>query len=406
MSRRTIGLALAGLLILAILIYQIPAVNSRLAWRLDLARVALINLVNPVGGVPTPQQLAQPEIIVVNEDPTATPTAAPTPTSGPTPTALPASASIDTPEVEYQTPNNCGPATLSLYLRFYGWEGDQTTISDVIKPVTADRNVNVDELDYYVRTRAGWLNTIFRVGGDLDLLKAFVAAGIPVMVEKGEIIEADYWPNDDNWAGHYALVTGYDDATQTFTFQDTFRGADQQMGYKQFDEFWQQFNRLYTLVYLPEQEATVQSILGERWDVDASRQIALQTAEAEIQADPEDAYAWFNKGMLHVNYGQWAEAARAFDAARSIGLPQRMLRYQFGPFWAYHRTGQIEELLVLTEYALQRTDVSEEALVWRAYGLAAQGQRADAEALLYRAYEANPNSSYVELAMNDFGIRP
>ena len=75
--------------------------------------------------------------------------------------------------------NNCGPATLALYLRYYGWEGDQFDISDVIKPTRDDRNVNVDELVYYVRNRSGWLNAEFRVGGDLDILKKLLAAGIP-----------------------------------------------------------------------------------------------------------------------------------------------------------------------------------------------------------------------------------
>jgi hypothetical protein len=60
----------------------------------------------------------------------------------------------------------------------------RNTISDLIKPVAEDRNVNVEELVYYVRTRAGWLSAEFRVGGTSDLLKQFIAAGIPVMIEE------------------------------------------------------------------------------------------------------------------------------------------------------------------------------------------------------------------------------
>ncbi len=47
------------------------------------------------------------------------------------------------------------------------------------------------------------------------------------------------------------------------------------------------------------------------------------------------------------------------------GLPQRMLRYQFGPFLAYFNALRTEDLLALTDYALDRTANSEEALLWR-----------------------------------------
>ena len=59
-----------------------------------------------------------------------------------------------------------------MYLRFYGWEGDQETITEVIKPFREDRNVNVEELAYYVRNYAGWLKIEYRVGGDLETLKS------------------------------------------------------------------------------------------------------------------------------------------------------------------------------------------------------------------------------------------
>ncbi|MBK8780953.1 MAG: hypothetical protein IPO22_03975 [Anaerolineales bacterium] len=37
-------------------------------------------------------------------------------------------------------------------------EGNQSDISDLIKPITGDRNVNPEELRCYVRTQVGWLN--------------------------------------------------------------------------------------------------------------------------------------------------------------------------------------------------------------------------------------------------------
>jgi tetratricopeptide (TPR) repeat protein len=324
----------------------------------------------------------------------------------PSPTALPASVQLPTPAYELQGPNNCGPATLSLYLKFYGWEGDQYTISEEIKPVSADRNVNIDELVYYAQNWAGWLNSLFRVGGDIELLKALIANGIPVMIEEGYTIQAVYWPNDDQWAGHYLLLTGYDDATGEFTVQDTFDGPDRKLSYARLDQGWQAFNRVYMLAYLPGQEETVQAILGEDWDVDANRQAALEQAQAETQADPENAFAWFNLGMNRVYFEQYGPAAEAFDVARGIGLPQRMLRYQFGPFFAYYNANRIEDLMSLVDYALRITDVSEEAMIWKGWGLYRQGDTAGAIAMFREALATNPKSVYAQQALDFMEVGP
>ena len=328
------GLALAGWLA-----YQLPPVKQRLGWRVDFAMAYLRGVVRPVGEVPTP--LPQPAVRVTSnpggDTPGVTDTPWPVPVSSPTPalptpspTPIPASASLPAPAWERQDINNCGPTSLAMYLRFYGWEGDQFDIDEVLKPERNDRNVNVEELVYYVRTQAAWLSVIYRVGGDLTVLKKLLAAGFPVMIEETFRFAESYWPNDDRWAAHYNLLTGYDDAQRVFTGQDSFYGADQKITYQKLDEYWHTFNHVYILIYLPEQEERVKSILGEDWDEKANRQRALEEAQAAVDANPGDAFAWFNVGTNLVYFERYDEAAVAYDRARAIGLPQRMLRYQFG----------------------------------------------------------------------------
>lgn len=412
MSRKSFSIILI-LLIAAILIgwvvYQIPAVNNRLYWRVDIALTYLRGVINPVEAIPTPNPAE------TREEQTASNTAAPSPTAitrptettsaalisteistniptatlVPTATPLPKMVELEAKGWEQQDWNNCGPAALSGYLRFYGWEGNQFDISARIKPVRQDRNVNIEELAHFSRNYAGWLNTQYRVGGDLELLKEFVAAGIPVLIESSFFFDGEYWPNDDLWAAHYLLVTGYDETAGTFTVQDTYRGPNRKLAFATVDEYWQPFNRLYMLIYLPSQEETVKSILGLAWDVDLNRQQALEAAEAEIAANPEDAYAWFNKGTNLLYFERYEEAAQAYDQARNIGLPQRMLRYQFGPFFAYFHSGRTEALLTLTGYALQRTPNSEEALLWHGWGLYRQGDINGAVTDFNAALEAN-----------------
>ena len=418
MSKSTfmkLGLVSAALLILGVLLYQVPAINSRLNWRMDIAKTYIRNVINPVGQMPTP--LPQPVTAVTSvpaqtptERPTAQPIATssprPTPTQTPTSTVLPQSINLGSPSWENQTPNNCGPATLSLYLRSHNWEGAQADISELLKPLTADRNVNVEELIYYVRTQAGWLNAEFRVGGNIELMKSFLAAGLPVMIEEGELLDGQYWPNDDRWAGHYLLLTGFDDTTQTFIAQDTFRGPDRNVPYQSVAENWQAFNYVYLLVFRADQSELVKSILGEDWDPDINRQKALELAQTQTAREPNNAFAWFNLGSNQVYFERYNEAAQAFDTARQIGLPQRMMRYQFGPYFAYFFSGRNDDLLVLTDYALQRTPNSEESLLWRGWGKYRAGETSNAMNDFQAALEENPFYQDAKYALDYVSANP
>ncbi len=410
-------LLVAVLAVLGILAYQLPPVKSRLSWRIELASAYWRGVIYPAGPVPTPIAQAAPTS-EAEPSPTATPTATatqppptptvpgPTPTNTPTPTPIPESVQLPAPEWEKQDWNNCGPTTLALYLRFYGWDGDQFTISDVVKPLREDRNVNVEELAYYVRNYAGWLNIEYRVGGDLQTIKKMLASGIPVMIEESFKLEEAFWPNDDLWAAHYILLTGYDDANQTFTSQDSYYGANQTIEYDALDREWKIFNRVYILVYYPNQEETVKSLLGADWDVDVNRQHALEIAQAETEADPTDAFAWFNVGTNQVYFGNYSDAATAYDNARNLKLPQRMLRYQFGPFFAYFHSGRTEDLLALTEYALERTPNSEEAMLWHGWAMYRKGEVNKAISDFRDALKANPNYEDAKYALDFIGANP
>ena len=293
-----------------------------------------------------------------------------------------------------------------MYLRYYGWQGDQFDIASLLKPQRDDRNVNVEELTYYVQNHAGWLNVIYRVGGNLDTLKKLLAAGIPVVIEESFYFDEPFWPNDDLWAAHYNLITGYDDASQTFIGQDSYRGADQFIPYQTLEDYWRTFNHVYLLVYPPQLEGAVQNILGADWDADANRQRALDEAKAETISKPEDPFAWFNLGSNLVYFERYEEAAAAFDQAREWGLPQRMLRYQFSPFFAYFHAGRVDDLLALSEYALRITPNAEEALLWHGWALYRKGDTAGAIADFENALQQNPGYRDARYALDFVRANP
>jgi tetratricopeptide (TPR) repeat protein len=401
MSKRTktILIALGGSLLLAVLLLQIPAVKAAVSWRTEKFTIYAKNVIDPPGPVPTALPVTQipvtPTVAPTRTLPanTAQPTVPPTSTSTP----LPAQVSLPSPPYEQQTPNNCGPATLSMAMHLYGWEGDQEEIGEQIKPVLQDRNVNPEEMAYYVRNFAGWLNIQYRVAGDLPILKKLLAAGYPVIVESVTDLDPNdaLGPNDDLWAAHYLLLTGYDDTSQIFTVQDSYHGADMTISYEQLEAEWAPFNNLYMVLYFPQNEAELQSLLGADWDPDANRQRALDEAQAATVADPGDAFAWFNLGSDLVYFERYSEAAQAYDRSREIGLPLRMFRYQFGPFWAYFHSDRIDDLLVLTDYSRGVTEMSEEAWLWYGWALYRQGDFSGAREAWNKALSIN-TSSYAD----------
>ena len=412
-SIRNILLFGAGLLVLASLLLQIPAINTRVAWRYEVAKTYVRNVLHPVGSVPT--AIPNPTSVATSTPAPVTETAVPTqgaietaavPTSTLEPP--PPQASLASPPYEKQTPNNCGPAALSMMLHMFGWSGSQKDISDVIKPVTGDRNVNPEELAYWVRNYAGWLRIEYRVGGDIETLKRLIAAGYPVMIEGTTSLNPDDtgWPDDDLWAAHYLLLTAYDDSTETFTVQDTYRGPDKKVPYEQLESEWKPFNYLYMVVYLPDQEQEMQRLLGSNWDPDLNRQNALDIAQAATVKDPTDAFAWFNLGSNYVYFERYDDANAAYDKARELGLPQRMFRYQFGPFIANFQAHRIDDLLALTEYALQRTQMSEETWLWHGWALYRKGDTNGAIENWRRALTVNPNYQDALYALDFVGSTP
>ena len=392
-----------ALIVLGFAVLRVPNIASRIDWRYEVWSTYLRNWLDPVGPMPTP--------VPSTPLPSATP-APPTATAGVIPTAtatdlpLPAQVLLTAPEYERQGINNCGPATLAMTLHMYGWKGDQYDIAAIIKPIDKDRNVNPEELRYFVLNEAGWLRAEYRVAGDVHLLKRLLASKYPVIVEAATIIDPQdaAGPGDDLWAAHYLLITGYDDAAGTVTAHDPLRGPDRKIPYDTLMEDWKPFNYLYMVIYLPEDEQELSAILGPDWDADANRLRALSMAEEAIASSPKDAFAWFNRGSALVYFERYAEASQAFDQAFTLGLPQRMTRYQFWPFVAYYNADRIDYLLEITEntYKVINGQYSEEALLWHGYGLLRKGDIQGASASWNKALSVHPRYCDAERAINEF----
>jgi tetratricopeptide (TPR) repeat protein len=300
-----------------------------------------------------------------------------------------------------QTWNNCGPATLTMGLSFYGWREDQKYAASILKPNREDKNVGPDEMANFVNTQTG-VRAIVRMGGDIELLKTLNTAQFPVIVEMAAMFEAY------DWLGHYRLLVGYDDKSRSLYFYDSFQGVgefEQGVGldYNQFDADWQDFNRTFVVIYQQEREAELKTLLGARAEEHGAAEHAFKIAQDEARRNAQDGHAWFNMGSALVVLGRYQEAANAYDQARRFDLPWRMLWYQFGPFKAYFEVGRYDDILSLVQVNLNNAEELEETYYWRGRVYAAQGKSSEAAAEFRRALNYNPNFEPAKNALATMG---
>ncbi len=409
---------------MGVLVFNFPPVKSRFAWRVDEFRATIKYALSPPEQVVFVPQEGENTTLenTPPPEPTTIPTQSPTipsvrptsaftlnSTSTLTPTPVPGSIQLTGFRHEYQGWNNCGPATLSMALSYWGWEGDQYDIAPITKPNPRDKNVMPYEMADYVETQTD-LKVISRAGGELDLLKKFIAAGFPIIIEKG--FEG---PEFDGWMGHYELITGYDDTINRFTAQDSYIGPDLKLDYDYIQSHWRAFNFTYLVVYPEGREPEVIKILGIQSEKAFNDQFVAQKASGEtlLLSGRDQFFAWFNRGTSLVALQDYAGAATAYDQAFSLypsipekERPWRMLWYQTGPYWAYYYTGRYQDVIDLTTKTLNNMSepVLEESYYWRALASEALGDDSAAIQDLQTSLKYHPGFEPALQQLEKFGI--
>ncbi|MBI5951928.1 MAG: C39 family peptidase [Chloroflexi bacterium] len=433
--------------------YYLPPVHSRLAWRVDELRTKIIYYFNPPSeAVFQPSGEAaltiETAIATVRAEymmtltpqvtATAMPTTGPTPT--PTVTSTPLPGSVILPGVKYvdqhERWNYCGPANLTMALNFWGWPGNRDDVARVVKPGNGnlresfidqgkdDKNVMPYELVDFVNEETEF-RALLRNGGDENLIKRMLAAGFPVLIEKGYY--KDTKTNTD-WLGHYLFTTGYDDSRGGFIVQDAYLrdanlkpiGKDMLVDYATYQYGWREFNYLFMVIYPADRENEVQTLLGPWSDEKWASQHALELAEKDIQTltGNDLFFAWFNRGTSHVALQQYVDAATAYDQAFALyskwdvekaDRPYRILWYQTGPYFAYFYSARYQDVISLADTTLNETiskPTLEESLLWRgrAYYMSGNTQAAVDD---YRAaLKVHVNWVPALQALQDLGLQP
>jgi len=432
LTRSTILLLfLGGIGVLAvggILLYQIPSIRDQLDWRISNLRSTIKYALSPPEEVvftPNPTVVAMVQETMAAFTPTPSPTSTSTSTPGPTatqdftPTPQPTPTSI--PEVvllsgiqhDYQGWNNCGPTNLAMALSYWGWEGDQSVTAAVLKPNRRDKNVMPYEIADFVEEETN-LKALVRVGGDIDLVKQFIAAGFPVIIEKGMD------SRKSKWIGHYQVLAGYDETQGIFNAYDSYEGdfSEGQTLIEPFEEiesYWRHFNHTFIIIYPHEREAQVSSLLGIHQDETSNFIYAAERASNDIfnLSGRDLFFSWYNRGTNLMLLKDYAGAAAAYDEAFNLyasldpdDRPWRIFWYQTGPYFAYYFTARYLDVINLATQTIDNSEepAIEESFYWRGLAREALGDIAGAIEDLKISLEWHPGFEPSEYQLDRLGV--
>jgi len=153
-----------------------------------------------------------------------------------------------------------------------------------------------------------------RNNGTNALMKTLLTNGFVPMVTQ--------WMQDP-WVSrisHWRTVRGYDDARGVFLVNDSMLGRGVPLAYDWFATNWQPFSYRYMVLYRPEDEPRLRTIIGDDWSDARNRRNFYERAHAEAVAHDTWA-AWLTLGEAAYQYGMFAEAVGAFEKGMALGSP-------------------------------------------------------------------------------------
>lgn len=243
----------------------------------------------------------------------------------------------------YQTFNNCGPASLSMVLSYFGINESQQNLGQDLRPFqnsfgnNDDKSVTLDELAE--KSREFGFTPYYRPGGDIEILKLFITYDIPVITRT--------WLKADEDIGHYRLVKGFNNPQGFLIQDDSMQGKDLSFTYNEFNEIWKKFNYEYLVLVPKGKEQIAEQILGDNLDYTTAWESAVTLSQANLKNNPTDAQARFNLSVALYKVGRYEESIQEFEKARPY-ISNRTLWYQIEPILSYYETGNYDKVFEIT----------------------------------------------------------
>ncbi len=143
---------------------------------------------------------------------------------------------LDVPFVR-QERDFCGPASLSVVLKYYGKDVSQEEIAkEVYSPKL--KGALITDLRIYAQSQ-GFRAEVLQ--GDLRDIEGYTDKGIPVII----LVELGGWVRS---VPHYMVVVGYDDE---YFIVHTGYEANRRMKKEDLDKVWKRMGRVMLVVYPP-----------------------------------------------------------------------------------------------------------------------------------------------------------
>ena len=311
---------------------------------------------------------------------------------------LPARKILPIPYHVFQSFNNCAPAALAIALSYYDIHKTQQELAADLRPYNNPQGINDDKstVPEELGAEAAKFGLIpyYRANGNIDLLRQFISAGIPVVMRT-------LLHDNENFA-HYRVVKGYNNTTRELIQDDSYENKNLRFSYDKFLTLWQQFNYEYLILVPPGKQAVAEGILGESLDPVASWQGAVRTASAELAQDPNDLRAGFNLSVALYNTGDYQGSVDAYEKVQSR-LPQITLWYQIQPIQAFFEIGDYARVMSLTSAVLAKNISFSELYILRGKVYIEQGQPELAKKEFQQALFYNKNLKSAQEALTSVG---
>src|SRR3989338_4275562 len=204
----------------------------------------------------------------------------------------------------FQTFNNCGPASLSMALSYYGINVSQKEIGDDLRPYqnpqgdNDDKSVTLTELAE--KAKEFGLVPYHRPNGNIELLKYFITYDIPVITFT--------WtkPNED--IGHYRVVKGFDETSNELIQDDSLQGKNLRFKYDDFNVLWNKFNYEYLVLVPKDKVGIAEAILGDNKEESKAWKNAVDILAKFLEKNPDDVLARFSLSISYYYTGEYKKS--------------------------------------------------------------------------------------------------
>jgi predicted double-glycine peptidase len=213
-----------------------------------------------------------------------------------------------------QTMNNCGPASVAEVLGYWGIHKSQAEVQAVLRADGNPGGMSPFGIPSYARSLG--LSTLIGAAGSDDLVKAFIANGLPVIVSQ--------WVSLSDHYGHYRPIEAYDDKRGVFVSSDPYLGDKHPISYKEFDAIWASNNERFYVIYPPSKQPIIDRILAAtHWDPTDSYMADIAIQQARLNGGIGAPAGWkFRTGYSaltmawdNLQLGDYGAAQRALNLA-------------------------------------------------------------------------------------------